>query len=97
MNRAHDFSEKVIAIGAVAAFAGQADFRGKVLQDIEGDMANHNHVLGGMVFANAAMILPERHVQAPMQGIFNAPIHAQPKLGQDHRDLEGQHGKAHVC
>ncbi len=66
-NRAHDFSEKAIVIGAATAFAGQADFCGKVLQDIEGDMAHHGHVLGGMVFANAAVVLPERYVQAPMQ------------------------------
>ncbi len=72
MNRAHDFCEKGIIIGAAAAFASQADFCREILQDIEGDMAHYSHILGGMVFADATVVFMECHIQTPMQRIFNA-------------------------
>ncbi len=74
MNGAHDLSEKALVIGTTAAFARQADLCWEILQDIEGDMTHYGHILGGMVFAYAAVVLPERHIQTPVQRIFNTPM-----------------------
>ncbi len=67
MNGAHDISKKGIVIGAAAAFAGKADFSREVLQDIEGDMAHYSHVFSGMILADTAVVLQERHIQTPVQ------------------------------
>ena len=41
-----------------------------------GDAPQDGHVVWGVAFAEAAFVLPESHIQDPVQGVFNPPMPA---------------------
>jgi hypothetical protein len=49
--------------------------------EIEGEMADHGHVLGTMACAQARMIVVESHVEGPVQVVFDGPM-ASHSLGK---------------
>ena len=60
--------------------------RGLVLEHRQGCPAEDAEVRVRMTFADAALVFPERHIELPMQAVFNAPVSA-------HRAGEATRGK----
>lgn len=52
-----------------AAFGGFLLFK-----QIQGTMAKHGKVFGGLVFTDTAMILLQCNIQNPMQFVFDGPV-----------------------
>ena len=74
MNGAQDVGQESIVISTATAFSGNADLRGVLPEDIQGNVTDDGHVFSGMVFAHPAVIFMKGHVKTPMHGTFNAPM-----------------------
>ena len=62
MKRAKDIGKESIIIRTAAAFSGKGYIHRIVFEDIQGDMTNNSHILCGMIFTDAAVVLVECHV-----------------------------------
>src|SRR5579883_2802030 len=69
------YVEQVFGVpsGALAA-ALDGSFVGALAHQVEGEVADHGHVLGPMTGAQALSILVESYVEDPVQVVFDAPM-----------------------
>lgn len=68
LNSAEDLEKVVVIPARLFPLGAGADFgQLVVLQEVEGDVAQHPEVLGGVAFAYPAFVFPECDVQYPVQ------------------------------
>ena len=55
---------------------GDAFFFGLLLEDADREAFQPRQIVGGKAITDSTVILSERHVQAPVQTVFDAPVAA---------------------
>ena len=70
-----DFEEVIVPPAGLRTFALDACFQaGFPLQQVVGYLPQGCHVLGPVIQANPALVLPTRYIQAPVQRALDAPV-----------------------
>ena len=76
--------------GGDEALVLDAELGGAFLcEKVERDVVEHREVVGGVVLADARLVLVHRHIQHPMQAVLNGPV-----TTHDMREVAGVGGQA---